>query len=506
MTRNIKYYGIVAITCLITLFASCDKGFEDINKSVDFVSTPNLDYELPFVQLTLLDKNYYTHAYYAGPYSGHINTNKDYPGIIAYKDTEMSEHFVWSYKNPLKTVIDLIDHARTEPGKVNYLSMGRILKAYVFHSLTDTYGDLPYFQAGKGYTDQNMTPEYDPQQAIYLDILKELGEAAAAFDDTKEKPTTADIVYNGDLGKWKRFSYSLMLRLALRIMEADPENGKKYIAAAIAGGVMKGNEDSFVVKYTSQRAGTGTTSNGVPHIFISSSYISTYRLAAPFVDSLKLHNDPRTLVYCMRLTAPFTSYHDGDHTFANQQGYPQFASVTESRNNFSVSNIKTLGRYDAPYVHLSFAQVEFQLAECIHRGLIPGSPTDVKLHYENGVKASMKQLSIYGAEGVVSASAQEAYLLENPFVPGRALEMINTQYWIDTHYNWYESWANMRRSGYPDTYSKLDKSLSANLGAELPRRLYYPRAEYTANPVNIQKAVERQGADLTSTRVWWNKK
>lgn len=505
MTKNIRNCSLTIFVFIAFLFSACDKGFEDINKSVDFVSTPNLDYELPYVQLTMLDKNYYTHAYYAGAYSSQLNTNKDFPSITAYKDAEMSEHFVWIYKNPLKTVLDLIDHAKSDPAKVNYLSMGRILKAYLFHHLTDSYGDIPYFQAGKGYTDQIMTPEYDSQQAIYQDMFKELNEAATAFDSKKDIPTASDIVYKGNLEKWKRFAYSLMLRLGLRIMEVDPINGKKWIETAIAGGVMNSNEDSFVVSYTSQRAGTGTTSNGVPHIFISSSYIATYRLAAPFVDSLKNHNDPRTLVYCMRLTAPFSSYHDGDHTFANQQGYPQFSSIAESRNNFSVSNIKTFGRYDAPYVHLSYAQVKFQLAECMLRGIVTGNPVAVKSNYEEGVRAAMSQLAIYGNNGVITTEQQNEYLRNNPFNPARGLEMINTQYWIETHYNWYESWANMRRSGYPDTYSKLDLSLSGNLGAELPRRLFYPRAEYTANP-GIQKAIERQGPDLTSTRIWWNKK
>jgi len=66
------------------------------------------------------------------------------------------------------------------------------------------------------------------------------------------------------------------------------------------------------------------------------------------------------------------------------------------------------------------------------------------------------------------------------------------------------AWANMRRTGLPDIYSQLDLTISSNLGAQLPRRLYYPRAEYATNP-HINEAVSRQGADLTSTHVWWDK-
>ncbi|HYK76464.1 MAG TPA: SusD/RagB family nutrient-binding outer membrane lipoprotein, partial [Daejeonella sp.] len=253
--------------------------------------------------------------------------------------------------------------------------------------------------------------------------------------------------------------------------------------------------------YTTQLSGTGTVSNGVPHVFISSSYIKTYRLAAPFVDSLKFRNDPRTPVYCMRQKLPLTSYQEGDHNPAKQRGRPQFDNTVPA-DSCSVSNIKTFGRYSAPYIHLSYAQVQFQLAECAVRGIVAG---DAKALYEKGVRAAMDQLSVYGSDGVITPAQQNEYLQANPYDPANALKMINTQYWIESHYNWYESWANMRRSGYPDVYSQLDLTLSGNLGAQLPRRLYYPRAEAAANGQNLQEAITRQGPDLTSTRVWWDK-
>ncbi|HET7180494.1 MAG TPA: SusD/RagB family nutrient-binding outer membrane lipoprotein, partial [Chryseosolibacter sp.] len=127
--------------------SSCDDGFKELNTSVDFVSSPTLDFVLPYVELTMVDKNYYTQTYYAAAYAGMVNTNKDFPGITAYKSTEMSEHWVWSYKNPIKNISDFIERCQDDPGKVNYLSIGRILRVYLFHSVTDCYGDIPYFEA-----------------------------------------------------------------------------------------------------------------------------------------------------------------------------------------------------------------------------------------------------------------------------------------------------------------------------------------------------------------------
>src|SRR5678815_3429759 len=86
--------------------------------------------------------------------------------------------------------------------------------------LTDEYGDIPYTEGAKGYTDQNFFPVYDAQQQIYTDIIKELGEAAAALN-TAGKIETGDILYGGVIAQWKKFAYSLLLRAGMRLSKAD---------------------------------------------------------------------------------------------------------------------------------------------------------------------------------------------------------------------------------------------------------------------------------------------
>lgn len=496
-----KNYKVLFIPYLLLIgLLSCDKGFHDINTSVDFVSTPNVDYELPYVELTIENKNYYTPRTIASAV-GQVDAWRSFNQIITEEpEAYHGEHFKWMYQYPLRTVTDMIEHAKEDPNKINYVSIGRILKVFCFHLVTDLYGDVPYFEANKGYTDQIMQPNYDPQQKIYEDMFKELTEATQGFDNTKPIPASSDIVYQGDIIKWKKFANSLMLRLGLRIMKVDPTNGKKYIEQAIAGGLLTSNDDNFVVYHKPNSSNT-TTAHGMVEMFVNASESAKQRLTSAFVDSLKNHNDPRTTVYCMRPTAPFSYSHDGDHTFANQRGWRQFNDTSVPHDSCSTSNVLTLARYDAPTVHLSYAQVQFQLAECAVREIISG---DAKTYYENGVRAAMSELSIYGPAGVISSEQQEAYLLSNPYNPDNALNMINTQYWIETHYNWFETFANMRRSGYPNTYSGLDMTDQANFGAELPRRFLLPPSEVIANS-HVQDAISRQGPDLTTTRVWWDK-
>ena len=181
-----------------------------------------------------------------------------------------------------------------------------------------------------------------------------------------------------------------------------------------------------------------------------------------------------------------------------------FGTDVANVNTFSTSNILTMGRLDAPYIHLSYSQVQFQLAECAVRGIIAGN---AKTYYQNGVRAAMTELSIFNSSFAIPSSKIDAYLIQNPYNPATtddALNIINTQYWIETHYNWYEAFANMRRSGYPKIYDQLDLTIPANNGAVLPRRLTYPPSEVASDP-HLQDAIKRQGPDVTSSRMWWDK-
>ena len=517
MKHKINKYSICLLMLLTGLFGACDKGFEDVNRSVDFVSQPNLDYMLPDIELKKLDNTYYTMGDFVAPLVMHVTNRKTYAAVTTPGGYH-GYHFEWIYGNPLVGTVDFIERSKSDPERVNYYQIGRIIKVYLAHQLTDLYGDIPYFEGGRGYLDRTFTPAYDPQQVIYEDMFKELEQAVAGMDDSKMKPVLADIVYKGDLGKWKKFANGLMLRLGLRIMKADALNGKKWIEKAIAGGLPQSNDDNFLVKYLPNSSTGGTTnptSNGQAHIFIR--YPDNYRLTSPFINELKNHSDPRLSVFAM-LPASRTVYTPGSKNPALQKGWPPFGDRAEeapyasipsaNRLNYSVSNNATFGRYDAPYIHLSFAQVQFQLAECVERRIITSSTT-AKTYYENGVRAAMDQLKAYGTEGVITLAQANEYLRLNPYQPAneaQALELINTQYWIETHYNWYETFANLRRSGYPKLYDQLApvSQQPGNLGAVMPRRLTYQPDEVSTNP-KLQEALQRQGPDLTSTRVWWDK-
>jgi hypothetical protein len=74
------------------------------------------------------------------------------------------------------------------------MAMARILRVFIYHRLTDLYGDVPYSEAGKGYINGTLKPKYDAQQDIYMDMLSEL-EGAVAQISGDSSVGGADIVF-----------------------------------------------------------------------------------------------------------------------------------------------------------------------------------------------------------------------------------------------------------------------------------------------------------------------
>ncbi len=133
------------------------------------VSSPNqgqLNYELGIVQ-QLISPN-------TGVLEG-ANFNKNNPNSSI-------QNWQGYYRNVVKYTADIIERTAEDPARSNLLNKARIIQAYAFMVITDTYGSIPYEEGGKGYIDQNFFPVYQNQQAIYQDVIEELKSATDALD------------------------------------------------------------------------------------------------------------------------------------------------------------------------------------------------------------------------------------------------------------------------------------------------------------------------------------
>lgn len=398
------------------------------------------------------------------------------------------------------------------PEMINLHNAARVIKVLAFHRSTDFYGDIPYSEANKAHDEGVFYPVFDTQQDIYLDMLNELKEAADGFDenyDDKSSFAHQDIMYKGEVTKWRKFAYSLMLRLAMRISTVDESTARTYIDEAMSGGVFTSNEDNAWVPMATGPDASDVSINQNP---LSKPYhmreTETLKLSNTLIDFLRDNNDPRLMI----LTSGIGPYNGPKiDEPALQIGMPNGFDVNTIRdyegttedvdedNTYSGLNELMLD-LDEPIMLQTYAEVELLMAEAAYKGWIAGDP---ETHYNNGVRAAMQMYVTYDGSFTVSDAEVDAYLAAHPFDPDNALEMIGTQYWAATFLNPHESWANWRRTEYPILIPVNYPGNETN--GTIPRRLIFDLATVSINEENYQAAIQRMGPDVMTTRVWWDR-
>ncbi|MEP7108079.1 MAG: SusD/RagB family nutrient-binding outer membrane lipoprotein, partial [Ferruginibacter sp.] len=282
-----KIFNYSLVTALILFLASCDKGLADLNKNT--TSPTAID---PAFQLNnaVVNTSFPTSSliYEIGIVQQIITPNSGVlTGANFNQDNRDNTQALWQgyYRNVIRNTRDVINRAKDIPDRTNLMNMARILQAYAFMVLTDTYGNIPYTEGGVGYINQTFLPVYDEQQAIYPNIIQELTEASAALNATG-KIEAGDVLYGGNISQWKKFGYSLLLRAGMRLSKIDPAKAQQIAQAAFSGGVILDNADNAFMRHTSDYAQPiGGTLN--------STEAANFYLTEPFVNYLKNTNDPR---------------------------------------------------------------------------------------------------------------------------------------------------------------------------------------------------------------------
>ncbi|MFC4874215.1 SusD/RagB family nutrient-binding outer membrane lipoprotein [Negadavirga shengliensis] len=515
MKRIIQYICLSLV--LLVPMTSCDNGFDEMNvnpvqptdldpiylmnRSVLY-STPSstsLTYEIAIVQQIVSPNG----GVLAGGNFNQINR----PWAVG----------TWEkyYRNVLKHTTDVKRMTADDEDRSNLYNMARILHSLATMILTDTFGDIPYSEAGLGFIEGKIDPAYDRQEDIYLDVLNELEQATAALNAGR-RVENGDIFYGGDIDKWKKLGYSLMLRAAMRHTKVNPTRARDWAEKAIAGGVMTSNEDNLKIQHDFNYANEiGNTLNATE--------ANNYYLAEPFEKFLSEREDPRLASIAVR----FIGAGSGPDQNSALAGNPP-SGVTLSRNpadqmgmpmgydnqtiggvvaqrglrsfyEFSQVDRTRMVARDAPIFHVTFAQTSFLLAEAVLRGWTNG---DAAALYAQGIRANMEQYADYGSNTAISTAAIDTYIQNNPLDTENAMEQLGEQYWVASFLNGYEAFANFRRTGYPalapNPYPGKD------ISGDFIRRISYPDTEFAVNNENIQAALSRQGPDDLDTRVWWD--
>ncbi|NQX43402.1 Starch-binding associating with outer membrane [Pedobacter steynii] len=534
--KNIYKYGTMLVICLVVA-TGCRKHYEEINTDPSSYNPTNFNpnFLLTGAQLGYTgssDLSYDTwraNLIYCGTMMQGISSvinywagdkyilNSGYTAAYWGFAASNINSGIGAYPEQVRLVVDLVAFTKDKPQYKNLHQISRIMKALIFQRITDLYGDVPYSQAGLGFLEKIYFPVYDKQQDIYIDMLKEV-TAASDLLDAKGDISTGDAIFNGDIAKWKRFANSLVLRLAMRLSKVDPATAQSYVQKVI-GKTMLSNDDNAFIQ--GDNNGGRTTLNRNSQILQGGGGKENFytRWSSTFINFLKTNNDPRLGVIAV------TNLYVNDESKTQNPGANADPAVQKGMPNGKDQSLiagqgvrldpsfttytdysspsPALIKGNGPTFILTYAETELLLADAAQRFGIAGSASQ---HYRAGVIAAMTYLSQYDAAATISVAAATAYADAHPYNSADGLNMINTQLWAhnNTKLDFYESWANWRRTGFPVLVPVVYPGNSTN--GTIPRRFPYPVTEAGTNTENYNKAVASvPGGDLLTSRVWWDK-
>ncbi|MBN8578965.1 MAG: SusD/RagB family nutrient-binding outer membrane lipoprotein [Cytophagales bacterium] len=394
--------------------------------------------------------------------------------------------------NTLRQIVKM-DQEAERLNLINYRALALFLKSVQILELTKVFGDVPYteaLQAEEGV----FSPAYDTQEQIYLKVLADLEEANSMLN-ASNGVITGDIIYEGEITKWKKLINSFTLRVLMSMSKKGGATGTQVVnrfntivSNPATYPIFESNQDNASLKFLD------LVGNRYP-FFNSNSLKTAYYMEESFVNLLKNLSDPRLFVFADR-TPDAVDSNIPATDFAAYDGLDGSAPLATNTNRVVAGEVSkvNLRYYDSPVNEasnlLSYAEVEFILAEAAARGWISATAKD---HYDNGVRASFQFFGVAGAN---------AYLLgAGAYNPANGIRQIVTQKYINFFMNGgWEGFYNNLRTGFPVFSVSGGGVLNDQL---VPKRWMYPQNELLYNKQNVEAAIQRQYAtDNINGEMW----
>jgi Starch-binding associating with outer membrane len=550
--KKINKITLVFLCALGLLLANaCTKKYEELNTNPQIITADLIDVGL---LLTNAEANgipgsaSYGNGTY-GAFCGMDKRDDDAPF------NEMDAPGEWNFEyqsqlNYLSNIIQLIDGKVNKDDLANKQAIARILKVWAVSKLTDTYGDVPYSESCLPQEKAILQPKYDAQQSIYTDLFKELKEAAAQLDEAKVSYGSADLVYGGDVTRWRKLANSLRLRLALRVRYVDPALATTQLSDLTEDGLLTSLDDDAYVKNN-----IDFPSHLNPRYYRIINYNSidesvvTHKVMIDILKNDSIHMDPRIQIYADTVMATFKGGNSPNgYFFPNYKyrGSPTLGLVTENYKypwgSETVSELADFWRVPvvAPAV-MKCSEVYFALAEAKLAGLLPAGFTgSANSYYQKGIDAGIawaqwfydltapqipdlmkKYIHFKDITGlptwtdadvqnyldykkikdadIAAFKATPIYTLSG--TADQQLEMIINQKIVALYPDEFQGWCEYRRTGYPKVPIGPD---AAALHGVVPRREPWPTREETINSKSFKEAFARYGTDKRLTKFWWD--
>jgi hypothetical protein len=417
-----------------------------------------------------------------------------------------------TYSGPLQDLQTIINYnsdpktsgvAAADGSNANQIAVAKIVKAYIYWTLTDAWGDIPYSEALKGAG--NLTPKFDKQEDIYFGLLKELKDAVNGFDGGAAPK--GDILYGGAtaVDSWKKLANSLRMLIAMRMTNKYPAAGGKAaleFADAATGTYITNNSENAVLRYPG-----GAYQNPWYLVYQTrDDYASSKTLG----DVLAGLGDTRSSVFGTNsIMFPYGLTRDLAIAYGNSVGNGQSRVLAVS---FRQPN--------SPVTVIGASIVLLARAEAKERGWIAGGTAGAETDYNAAVAASFQEWGLtipgtylagganYAAGAGVPTSIGAGTApydnfrtadnnIQDAATPDK-LKRIALQRWICAFPNGNEGWAEQRRNGIPNLKTTRFKT------GPFVVRYVYGNTDYGLNNANTVAAAAAIGGDKQDTKVWWD--
>jgi hypothetical protein len=516
---------------VILLFNSCTKDFEELNKN-PFKPTetdigPLFNTVIESLQLGW-DEQFYVHneVLYKQTQLGALTTESWSNLSIGTEDIWKNYYTALAHIREIEKRITDEETRRDTNSMNNVKAMVKIITAYKTFRVTDLFGDMPFFDAGRGFEGtEYLRPKYDTQEEIYIYLLNDLNWAVENIvlgaDTITGQPYYSiaefDNLLNGDLDMWIKFANSLRLRYAMRMAEVKPE-----LASEIIGDIIL-NELPVLVGYILDYP-------VLENVSLMPRTLNWLRESTSW--SFREHNNLRMGTNVWHQMVNHDSL-DGSGIFdprafiffeRNEEGdwniYPQIAdagtpvsigSPYSSDRDFNYGYMKGCNyapfnyylirdQYDVPEVLMTGAEVHFIKAEAYMRGIgVPMDEDKAKGEYFAGALTSVKFWSDIMEGSEMWANVDPLFAGTNAFtvanliyMTDEKLELIYAQRWLDAFRQPWEAYALTRRT-----------NLTPREGLPMNHfRLPYPPSEKEYNTENCVTAIGSQGGDDSNIKIW----
>lgn len=394
--------------------------------------------------------------------------------------------------------IQQIETVAQESGDDRLRAAALTLKAFAFHVLTDTYGDVPYSEALQAASNGVYFPKYDGQESIYTGLgglLALLDEAHALFESAGPGEIGGDILFDGNSELWQRFANSLQLRLLLHA-SAQTDVSSKFAEVA-ARPIMVGTAHNAELVYT------GSFPNEFPLIPFKTGDFESVRFGEQAHAHLTLTNDPRLMQFARPTDATIGSENEEYEGWINgQEGACDDSGSRLGYAYYDYPGHPTVS-IKAKGVWMSYAELEFILAE----GALNGwTADDAGMHYNNGITASMTD---HGADPSDTGLSDVAEFLAQPTVAfDNTLLRLREQKWVALWFHGMEGYFEVRRwyhaeNGNWDALPFLTPPCNNINNDLLPLRFLYPGEEQSLNNANYQTAIAGLGGSNDFNAAMW---